>query len=343
MFSKKTLFVLGAGASKELNMPLGLELRQKIAGVLNVFDPNTSELVLDRNISVVHAIVKMIGEVDFIQPEKKRLHNIVRRMQEALIYARSIDDFLNDNSEDKDLVTLGKIGIAAAIVEAESASLLANPQKKSVSAFNYSLSDTWYVGLSDMLRTNKNDLDSMFDSVQFIDFNYDRCLPVYLHHYLMTYYGVDSSYAEILLRKCKIIHPYGSIGTPFVDRKSTFGVIPERDLHRISQSLKTYSEQVADVSLLNDIGSAFERAEQIIFLGFAYYPQNLRLLGQVGREIKGTPDVFGTRVGISEPNWQTIKKQLREFVSLPAPRNDLAAVNLKCAAYLQEYERVLKS
>jgi hypothetical protein len=45
MFKRHTLFVIGAGASKELNMPVGAELAKAIQAVSRiVLDPETATL-----------------------------------------------------------------------------------------------------------------------------------------------------------------------------------------------------------------------------------------------------------------------------------------------------------
>jgi hypothetical protein len=36
MFNRRTLFIIGAGASKEINLPTGIELATKIAQMLDI-------------------------------------------------------------------------------------------------------------------------------------------------------------------------------------------------------------------------------------------------------------------------------------------------------------------
>ena len=65
MFNKKTLIVVGAGASKEVDMPTGKELKEIIADALNYEFNNSSLIKGDRLIyEAIHQIRIKESNVD---------------------------------------------------------------------------------------------------------------------------------------------------------------------------------------------------------------------------------------------------------------------------------------
>jgi len=87
--------------------------------------------------------------------------------------------------------------------------------------------------------------------------------------------------------------PYGtSASFPNCERQrpGPFGGVEDYDFNYITlaQRIKTYTEQVAGSEVTNGIRNEIERAEQVVFLGFAYHTQNMLLLRPF--EELGSPD-----------------------------------------------------
>lgn len=68
----------------------------------------------------------------------------------------------------------------------------------------------------------------------------------------------------------------------------------------LSTRIKTYTEQIEQESTLTSIRNAVRHAECIVFLGFAYHKQNMRLLFKEHVVPKRTKPVFGTALGMSD-------------------------------------------
>ena len=115
----KTLFVVGAGASKEVGLPIGSELKSSVVRVLTLRqDPRGRE-------TGDEIILRALNVLAERAPEK--LHSYYRACQHicnAMPQVISIDNFINQHRNDKHIEQCGKLAIVRAILEAESKSSL---------------------------------------------------------------------------------------------------------------------------------------------------------------------------------------------------------------------------
>ena len=114
----------------------------------------------------------------------------------------------------------------------------------------------------------------IFDNVAFIVFNYDRCIEYFLFHALQRAYNISDSEAWSILDDLTVIHPYGDIGPV---RQTPFGA-KTLNCAQLASRIRTYTEQEKTGNIRQEIAVEVARAECMIFLGFAYHPQNVRLL-----------------------------------------------------------------
>jgi hypothetical protein len=105
VFKQYTLFVLGAGASYEVGLPLGPDLAKSIRSKM--------ELYWDE---VKHRITK--GDTDLFQQmirkhqgEAQPCHAAAWRIRDGILLSSSIDDFLDIHSHDPLMNRLGKMSI----------------------------------------------------------------------------------------------------------------------------------------------------------------------------------------------------------------------------------------
>lgn len=163
-------------------------------------------------------------------------------------------------------------------------------------------------------------VDKVFSNVAFIVFNYDRCIEHFLFHALQYLYAIKAQRAAELMRSLTIIHPYGTIGDlPFMGSSQiTFGGEGERlseAYFALSARIRTYTEQIKDPTELNAAREQVDLAERIVFLGFAFHDQNLKLI-QPTTLIKRKA-LYGTAYGMSQSDIQVITEQLRLFFDEP--------------------------
>jgi hypothetical protein len=81
----------------------------------------------------------------------------------------------------------------------------------------------------------------------------------------------------------------------------------------LAKAIKTYTERVEEQDTINKMHDAIQRAECIVFLGFAYHKQNMRLLFNPLPEFKTTKHIFGTAYGMSDADKSEVVDELAEM------------------------------
>src|ERR1051325_5256636 len=122
MFNKKTLLVVGAGASKEVDIPTGSELKQSIADRLDLRFAMSNEQK-----SGDPTIYEALAEAIRRESQRGSITPYIlagQRIHAAMPLAPSIDAFIDAHHGDKHLELCGKLAIVRAILRAERKSLL---------------------------------------------------------------------------------------------------------------------------------------------------------------------------------------------------------------------------
>ncbi|SFJ16539.1 hypothetical protein SAMN04515648_2958 [Phyllobacterium sp. CL33Tsu] len=314
MFKKKTVFVVGAGASKEVNLPVGVELKSIIADKVDIFFDRGQLSRGDEEI--VFALRDMLqsgGSPVDINPYAAAGRHIASAMPQAL----SIDNFLHTHSTNEKIVLMGKIGIAASILQAERESSIYFEHGQGDKLNFREIGDSWHNTFCKMAHANvlKEDLDTIFDNVAIITFNYDRCIEHYVSHSLSNYFGITLQDAQELTKQFVVIHPYGQVGKlPWqVDDGSgcAYGEEPTWDiLLPIAQQLRTFTEWNQQDPVIGQMNNLLLNAEQVIYLGFSYAPINMKLLYTKG--IGFQKDVIGTAYRMPDPAVKAAKSAIMQ-------------------------------
>ncbi len=284
MKNKKTVFVLGAGASCPYGYPSGTRLRELIC--------------LD--VGFMYYYNEYLGRNKIDQAEVMKRD--IQRFKEAFAksHIKSIDMFIANNPK---LAPIGKYIIAFEVFRAEGQSCFGEDAKQrqekreqsrsSGQARSY-ISGTadfiggdWYSYLYNRLIEGLIGRDVPPDfpdnKSAFITFNYDRSLEYFL------YESLRNSSTEVLednivqsLRKLKILHVYGQIA-PLKWQDSEQGVdyrpqISESLLQKTAANIKTIYEQKESPDI-NEALRLLSQAGQIFFLGFGFAPENMGVLG----------------------------------------------------------------
>jgi len=344
MFQKKTLIVVGAGASKEGKLPDGTELKKKNSNILDLGWNDEGSFYGDHLfLQVLEECRRQFGNTNAVQLAKK--------IREAMPLALSIDNFLDAHQGNLNLELCGKLAIVRAILMAERNSLLYIDLNSSNGSLDFqSLDRTWFIAFMQLLTENckVDQLEDRLSSICFIVFNYDRCIEHFLFHAFQAYYEVNSIEAAKLVSKIEIFHPYGTLGTlpwaweqcgPVIDFGAEPGV---ENLIALAREIKTFTEGTdpdsSDISMIRD--RVFE-SQIVLFLGFAFHRINLDLL-RPGRNHSENKLVryYCTGLGISDSDRDAIKIELGELAGVKQGhiilRNDLT-----CAALFREYWRSL--
>jgi hypothetical protein len=331
MFKHKTLFVLGAGSSQEVGMPVGKPLADLIKDKMDIrFEFGT----------------KFIGTGDFdlfqqlafvVKKDATEFQKAAHRLQDGLSFADSIDAFLDQHRNDQFVQLYGTAGIVKTILERERDSdVFLDPTGGKPRFDDTKLSKTWFNKFVAMLSldVDRTDFARIFNNVDFITFNYDRCLEQYLMHALSRSYSMRVEEAEAMVKKLQILHVYGSLG----DLKDLPFGADRFNLLDAMQGIKTYTEQTAVTGLLDQIREKVERAERVVFLGFAYHVQGMTLLKVKNRTKK---IVYGTAFDMSEPKVQAAKRAIDDALGKLGQK--YIDNKLKCADLFDYYGQDLSS
>lgn len=338
---KRTTYIIGAGASYELGLPTGEELKSIIAGLLDIKFNHYTQTSGDYQI------------VDALRPYSRNKNEDLNLYRKECIHISknmplsiSIDNFIDTQKGNEKLELCGKMSIVQSIIQAEKSSLLYQKKNQEID-FNQ-LSKTWYLSFFKTITENCviEDLPNRLKLITLIIFNYDRCIEHFLINALKQYYRIDNRAAISLVSNIKIIHPYGTIGPlPWQTSEShnyvEFGESVDTNcLIESAQNIKTFTEGVESnrVIELHDIMS---KSKRIIFLGFAYHKLNMKLLGKGGfvssYQSEGV-ECFGTSFGMSKNDKKLVTDAIQALYDERIKTN---IENLTCYDSFNEYSRSL--
>jgi hypothetical protein len=322
MLSSKTVFIVGAGASQEVGMPIGWELRDIIAQKLHMRFEHGYNFIGK-------------GDTDILDNLRFGYSNELNSYLEtcALInggigLSASIDDFIDIHRDDPKVAICGKLAIAASILEKERLSkLYVDPSNIYNTIDVGSIQNTWYVAFLRLLgnQAPKRDLGKLFENVTIICFNYDRCIEHFLVHAISKQYGIKQEEARSLVAKLRMFRPYGSVGDYFGGVQ--FGNTSLPPLGQVVSSLRTYTEQVEDKGTLGAMKTAVGGAKTLVFLGSAFHANNLTLLMPPKNSHSEPKRIFATRKGISDADLPRIYYALSELRGMNSPTDQADSRN----------------
>jgi hypothetical protein len=278
MFKRRTLFIVGAGASQEAGFPVGATLAERIGDGLKLVGDNWERTATFADRELFDELRRYVARTQ--AQDLNKYGEAAQLISDGITLSNSIDDFLNVHSKNPFVTKLGKAAIVRGIVQAEKNSdLFVNPSNIYNKLGFSKLEQTWFVKLMRVLGPGgtPDSIESIFKTVAFITFNYDRCIEHFLTHAISALYGITKQAAEVIVAKITIIHPYGKIGELAT---TPFGGDPNRspDLFPLASRIKTYTEQSANPEDLAKMHDEMHNAACIVFLGFSYLEQNMALL-----------------------------------------------------------------
>jgi hypothetical protein len=345
---RKTVFIIGAGASKEAGLPIGSELKKMIAKALDIRFQDLGRMVSGDN-RIYQALLARVSDVSDQNVMLQSLQRAGWRIRDAMPQAISIDNFIDTHSDNKHIELCGKLAIVRTILETEAKCTLTVDKSQGNSQLRFEkLAETWFNRFFQRLCENcrPTDLKNRLKSVALIIFNYDRCIEHYLYYAFQNYYAMSPSESAQLLRDLEVYHPYGVVGSlPWLrmDNAIEFGGEPSgHQLLGLATQIKTFTEGTdAGSSEVDSIRSNMKSAQRLIFLGFAFHKLNLDILVPSASTAPPTGRcVLATAHGISKSDVAVIAGDLANRGVLIAKdiqiRNDLT-----CSQLFGEYSRTL--
>ena len=338
MRNTKTVIVVGAGASREFKMPDGAGLRDYIKAALRLKFATFGPPQGPKQYGTAEAIEALARENS---ASSKTYESACSQIVEAMPGADSIDDFIDQRRDDPNIAVVGKIAIVDCILKAESMSLLKYPTEAPSKIDLSHVEKSWCMRFARILfgGCQRDELKDRLKNLTLIVFNYDRCIEHFLCNYIQTVYNTDERFAAEVLESLDIFHPYGSVGP--LPWQSVRGGVPfgaallGNQLVNISKSIHTYSEQIQDKETLKRIHLSMNSAKRLMFLGFAFHQQNMKLI--TPKDISGSARVMGTVFEMPDPTKRAIMSDIRKI-----GQNDTAILDdSKCAKFLDDYDQLL--
>jgi len=349
----RTVFVIGAGANVEIGMPDGNRLKESIAERLNMkhAPENGDEIIYS---ALKESVKESNGTVnEYIE---KALMDVASNILIAMPLAISIDSYIEAHKDDRRITLCGKLGITRVILDAERECALFTAYGQTESLKNTDekvtqLNNSWYPLFFEKITDgcSFNELEFRFRNVSFIIFNYDRCFEYFMYNALMNYYHINSDKAEYFVQHLHINHPYGTVGNLWDDKgRLTFGETPDsRRLMFLAQRIKTFTESEnidQEEDDKNRVKYLVDRADRIIFLGFAYHDQNLDLLfkqrGVIQDAIPPSENItcYGTGYQVSDNDQVTVRRLLEQAnKKIKIKECIISETDITCARFFKKF------
>ena len=332
MFARNTTFIIGAGASCELNLPSGEQLMTDITELLAPSDQNLYGFADEAFCKEIQAsLASFTEERRAAIAELQRARDVILA---ALPWSPSIDNLLHNHNEDAWVKRLGKAAIAWCILHAEANSHFF-PSLSQAELFSLAygdapllprdpqirgeeLQESWYRPFAQILFSQVRwpDLSNALRNVRFVIFNYDRCFEHFLFHAIQDQYNVDPKLAAEVLGNTTFVHPYGTLGPlPWQfhidDPKLGLGDLKNApSIFSVGSNLKTFTESL-DSHTVDTVKTHVGMAATLIFLGFGFLKQNIELIRPYERS---ATQIYATAYGLSEPNKDAAKSILSSFL-----------------------------
>lgn len=341
MFDKKTLFIIGAGVSYEVGLPLGAELLQNIRKLV------TSTGHRDFSDARISTIIRRTSWQSRGTNQRSMI-TAFQKLHRAIPGFRSIDNLLHAHFEDQDLVLAGKVSIAIAISQAEKSSEIYTQEHETIFQSRRDYDFGWYGRFFRKLTEGVpvQDLKNSFSKVSFINFNYDRVLEKFIRDALVDSYMMSFTEANDIVRDLDIIHPYGSLGDIISGMPDYwyygFGDM-ESDWLQVAERINTFTEGLYNSQENEAIDRLFEESERWVFVGFSFGEQNMKILK--GKNETSKADVRATVYNVSDVNSSVILSKLDNLRNKRVPGNqrygDPFLYNLTASALLDDLDLIL--
>lgn len=348
--SQNTVFVIGAGASKEANLPTGYELKSKISELLDIKFERFSQQK-SGDYKILEALRLFVPQSGGRNGDINPYLNAARHIRDALPLAISIDNFIDAQRGNDKIALCGKLAIVRSMLYAEKNSNLYFEKSRTDSIMNFrSLEKTWYIPFFRLLTENcgQNDLRERFKTITLIVFNYDRCIEHFIYYALQNYYKIPGNEAAELVKNINIYHPYGNVGSlPWINHNGgmEFGAEPEAiQLLKLAQKIKTFTEGTDPASSeILEIKRHMGSANRLVFMGFAFHKLNMQLISPDNPKNRGKSKsnmlkCFATTYEISDSDKEVIEEQIGALYS---GRIKVRMANLLCGAFFTEFWRSL--
>jgi hypothetical protein len=302
VITKRTTFVVGAGASAPYGLPTANKLGQEA-----------------KSMNVEHDVYQLLLEVLAYSGRGDHIDALAAFMKDFREHpGASIDAFLHHRRHQPETMLLGK-ALLAALLGRQISSL-----RKKV---DYS---DWIEHLLDFMSQDAPhaaDFAAGCANVRFLTFNFDTVIEDAAARIIPKIYRGDSGIQEAV-KAVKVTHIHGVL--PPLPREHLSnrraansyrgnGINGEwiKWTSAASQQIQIVLEEI-DAELLDSVESAVAKSEILCFLGFSYDRANLVKLGIPRRLNNDSQTKFGSAFGLSDAKREEVTERFDSFIKLGA-------------------------
>lgn len=288
MISRKICLILGAGASRPYMLPTSRDLRHIILGerwAKAAFE----RLGFDPALTAVQRYDAALLQAGFSEKEIGIFRREFFNAQRV-----SIDAFLAWRKEDFEAI--GKFAAALGVLMCERGDYL---------------NEDWYQWLLEELIQDGIDFDA--SNLRVITFNYDRSFEFYFWRAFRSTFKLNEAQADEMLARIKVLHVYGHCG----EFRSGVEVVPyggNNGHPEQADKASKYINVVAPRSLpptTAQIRQMISESEQVCFLGFGFWKENLDVLALDKTDKK----IYASALHLAEGIKRRVKARLSpEFI-----------------------------
>ena len=317
----KYLFVVGAGASREFDLPTGDRLVSEAAKLLKYRTTNDGfgqfaggdELITQ----AFHAASTKDSLALAATPSQQinALKRESRYISSSLTLAPSIDNYIEAHKGDAIKVRAAKIAIARVILDAERRSPLYVDTSNTYNRLDFQkLKDNWLTNLFRVLSAggSRKEFEERLSEIFFLCFNYDRVIEHFFSHAVAAYFDSSSGQPRAdISGALNIAHVYGQVGELDYSMSGRgFGECSSGNLlWDAAQNINTFSEGVFVEGVGETVDRVISNVDAIVFLGFGFHPINMSLLK--GGQQHAYDRIMGTSLGMSDDNLQIARSDLK--------------------------------
>jgi len=311
MIRKPTVLVLGAGASAEYGFPTGRSLLLHIVREL-------------RGSSRLHLDMTECGFSD----------HLIKQFSSELSASNqpSVDAFLEQHKNNTDYENLGKAAIAASLIRFEDTPAIDN--RDELKLYEY----IWG-------RASATPDTYAANALSILTFNYDRSFDEFLRRSLCAShpeFRTREKPYEVAVSRFPIVHLYGLLGSVDENHESylKYGgadhpALPPT-IMAAAKGIKLYHQAKFDQHSVDLIHERIETAEIICFLGFGFYPINIKILQFCGLGKNRRTEYYASSYGLMPGE----EKVALEALGFPV---DFARRDLKCLPALRWFPVLVSS
>jgi hypothetical protein len=283
IIADRSVFILGAGASKPFQYPLGKSLVDEVIA----FNPD--------DVSGLQRAT--------LDPFKQAL------WQSAV---NSVDLFLERNAN---YMKIGRLAIANVLINHE----VSHRLWENTSGRERQPVDSWYKYLFNQLVAEVPFEGISSWPIAFITFNYDRSLEHFFFEATKNFYGKSESETAAALKEIPFLHVHGHLG--LLPWQAGEGPKREYGTNRTTEGVNVAAHETKILHEADESSPDFEKARNLLryaariyVLGFGYHPANVKRLNLVEGATHVGP--LGTSVGLTPEEQQAIRRRCN--IAFPA-------------------------